>query len=217
MFHNKLVRYIAIIGICILGIVILGLKNFMFIKPINPEKTDDMRVGVIDGHISKNYDIIAQKRVLTYETKKTHGDHVLDFLMQYAPNLDYYYYDAEVENGLSTENILYGLEWMKDNDVNCVSVSLSSKYYSDKLETWIEDNRREIKVYASYNNELNSMDYPAMYKGAIGIGSSKKINSKKSDVIFHTNKIIMIGNGINYYHGNSYLTPYTMIKENSIQ
>lgn len=217
MFHNKLFRQIMVSSICIVGIIILCLKSFMFIRPINPKNAIDTRFGVIDGHISKNYDITAKKRVNTYEEKNTHGDNVLSFLMQYAPNLDYYYYDAEDENGLSTENILYGLEWMKDNNVDYVSISLSSKFYSDKLEEWIKDNESEIKVYASYNNALNSLDYPAMYKGVIGIGSSKKINPKKDDIIFHTNKIIVIGNGINYYHGNSYLTPYIMIRENLIQ
>ena len=68
-------------------------------------------------------------------------------------------------------------------------------------------------VYASYNNELNTLDYPAGYKGVIGIGSSKKIKRKSNDVIFRTNRIVAFFNGIRYYEGNSYLTPYVMLRD----
>lgn len=72
-------------------------------------------------------------------------------------------------------------------------------------------NSDRMKIYVSYNNLKNSFDYPAMFPGTIGVGTT---GTKDTDRIFVSNRIIIWGkNGISEYEGNSFLTPYVMIKE----
>ena len=83
-----------------------------------------------------------------------------------------------------------------------------------KLEKWIIDHSDDIKVYASYNNLLNSFDYPAQYEKVIGVGTNKILNGKNIDVLYRSHEIIVLSGGIKIYSGNSYLAPYTMLKDN---
>lgn len=100
---------------------------------------------------------------------------------------------------------------MNDNGVESVSLSISSKYYSDDLEEWISKHADTIEIYGSYNNLENSNDYPAMYECVHGVGSSN-VCKKKNDVLYQTSNIIVLNKQICFFSGNSYLTPYTMIK-----
>ena len=99
------------------------------------------------------------------------------------------------------------------NGVRYVSISLSSKFYSDEVQSWISKNKNDIVIYASYNNELNTLDYPAKYNDVIGVGSSPKIEKKKCDVIMKSSKIVLISNKLKFYYGNSFLTPYVMLRD----
>ena len=63
------------------------------------------------------------------------------------------------------------------------------------------------------SNLYNTIDYPAQYANVIGVGRGSQIEYKEIDVKFRTNKILLIGNGINVYNGNSYLAPMQMVRE----
>ena len=47
---------------------------------------------------------------------------------------------------------------MSNNSVQRVNLSLSTKSYSSELSDWIKAHKN-IKVYASYNNFINTNDY----------------------------------------------------------
>ena len=100
---------------------------------------------------------------------------------------------------------------MKEYGVNRINISLSSKVYSTQLQEWI-DNNPDIIVYASYNNKVNTFDYPAMYENVIASGEkNSKIEFKKNDVKYKSKKIISIRNK-QLYNGNSYLSLISMFE-----
>lgn len=70
---------------------------------------------------------------------------------------------------------------MLSNNISKVNISLTSKQYSKDLENWISQNKDSVQIYASYNNLLNSYDYPAMYDNVIASGSNNNINLKAID------------------------------------
>ena len=89
-------------------------------------------------------------------------------------------------------------------------MSISSKFYSSDIESWIKDNSN-IRVFASYNNLINSIDYPAMYKEVYGSGKKVDIEYKDKDYTYFTNKVIIFPNITKVYEGNSYLSLYNSI------
>ena len=173
---------------------------------------NNSKYGIIDSNLSRNHANIFDINETNYSSVLTHGDKILDFLEKYENSYSFYYYIAEENNHISSAKLLDGLKWMLKNEVKFVCISLSSKYYSEDLQSWILENKDQITVYASYNNVINDLDYPAKYEGVIGIGSSLKIKKKKEDIIYKNSKIILISNGFYYFNGNSFLAPYTMLK-----
>lgn len=213
MLNKKKVLYF---GICILivAIFICVVKNQYTILTSHDNVECSKRFGIIDGNLSYVHNNVQNKNYTIVEGDKTHGDEILEFLQLYSSDCCFYYYDVEEEDRIDSKSILDGLKWMLKNDVNCVSISLSSKYYYSDMENWLNKHSGEITVYASYNNHLNTLDYPAKYNRVIGVGSSKKIEKKENDIIFKNNKVILFVSGIKYYKGNSVLTPYAMVRDN---
>lgn len=201
----------VLIGLtCIICMLVIWNNNYFTI--INSLKIqDNIRIGVIDGHLSKTFDNIINTVQIGGSNEKTHGDEIMYFLENLLENRMIYYYDAETNGGINSDSIIRALQWMKDNEVEYVSISLSSKFFSEDIEDWLEQNGKDIKVFASYNNEKNTLDYPAMYEYVRGIGLKGQAR-KQSDIEFKNNKVIVLGNkGIGYYAGNSFLSPLAMI------
>lgn len=186
----------------------------MFIMPISNETAKVY--GIIDGALNIAHSNIIKSNGTEDSTgEMMHGDTVLLFLDDVAPEISFYYYDAETEDGISSESIVEGLQWMLENDVDAVSISLSSKYHSEELEDWIEQNSNKITIYASYSNEPNTFDYPARYDGVIGVGTMDTPEIGNKDVIYRTNNLFTITSKLKMYKGNSFLTPYTMLHQNN--
>lgn len=189
-------------------------RNYVFITPIHTNSSK--KFGIIDGNLYNKHNNLKEY----YSNKnytvscKQHGDYMLEFLQNVAPDVSLYYYNAETSGKISTEHIIEGLQWMLDSKVDCVAISLSSKRYAEELENWITQHKDKIKIYASYNNNWNSFDYPAQYEGVVGIGTEDTLNSKKEDILYRSYEIIVWCSKIKRYRGNSYLTSYTMIKIN---
>lgn len=205
----------VIIGISVLLIIItLGIiyQNYIIVVPV---KNIDFKYGVIDGHISSEYQNVTYNTLNRFDDECiTHGDLIVKFIRNLDNQSNIFYYDAENEEGkISSENIILGLNWMLNNGVDKVNISLSSSFYSKELEKWISTNADYIKIYASYNNKINSLDYPAMYQNVIGSGYNKKIKYKDIDKTYKTNKILVWTNILEKYEGTSYLSPWTMLSE----
>ena len=169
--------------------------------------------GLIDTNLTTKYTglVVYQTQSNIKHSKTTHGDKMVNFIKKIAPNSNIYYYDATDENGeIKTKNIIDGLEWMINNNIKKVNISLSSKEYNETLETWLKVHRDNIQVFASYNNQLNTFDYPAMYDYVIGSGNGKKIFYKDIDQIYKSD-LILINKKLKLYRGNSYLSIVTMV------
>lgn len=191
----------------ILGIVIICLIVFYMNITIVPRHCDrDIECyGIIDVYLCHSYEEVIYAGDV-YSEEETHGDS----LVQFSNDKNYegivYYYPAVDENGKTTsESILKGLRWMEENNITKVNISMSTKFYSQELEEWIREHS-DIQIYCSYNNIVNSYDYPAAYENVIASGTSDNIQCKDGDQIYHSNKIIIFNKGIQFYKGNSYLS-----------
>ena len=136
---------------------------------------------------------------------------MIQFAREINKNICIYYYDASNKDGnIKTENLINGLNWMLENDIKYINISLSCISKNKDLEKWIADHP-SCKIYASYNNNLTSFDYPAMYNGVYSSGIDNRINYKKTDIHYKSNKIIFINNVTHIYKGNSYLSMLSML------
>ena len=99
---------------------------------------------------------------------------------------------------------------MEKNKVSKVNISLSSKRFDETLKKWIEDHP-DIQIFSSYNNKLNSYDYPSMYEGVIASGQTSKIEYKDYDRKYRSNRLIIWNKGIHYFYGNSFLSLETLL------
>lgn len=185
------------ISILLLIILFVTIKNhILIVYPI--EKS--FNIGIIDGLLSE--DIINSNNITSIEkyydtfdtTTNTHGDNLLQFIKSFAPNAKIYYYNAYTKEGnISSDSIISGLEWMKENKVDIINISLSTKICSEKLQNVISNNISEYKIYSSFNNKINSYDYPAMFENVFGVGVPNKINLNYIDYKFKSNKIFVFG------------------------
>ena len=170
------------------------------------------KVGIIDGNLQKRYECITDTNIKEFNQKESHhGDEILDFLEDVS-DLDVYYFDACDDKGkINSNKILEGLQWMKNNGVSHVDISLSSRKYSKEIEEWIKENKDNLIVYASYNNQKESSDYPAMYKYVRGSGINKEVMDGEKDIIYKTNEIVV--NRKKKVVGNSFLSIMTLLND----
>lgn len=206
-------KRIIILFISIVIIILAGFSlTYTVVLPLKNNESE-ITLGIIDGNLSMSHkNVFNSVNVLT-EKEKQHGDLVLFFMEKYDSNVKIVYYDAEKNDKITTESLIAGLNWMIDNKVNCVCISLSSAYYSEELETWINKHHEEITINASYSNLYNTIDYPAQYANVIGVGSGLRVTYKENDTKYRTNKILLIRKGIYLFNGNSYLAPMQMVSD----
>lgn len=207
MKRKEIKRIIFAVLICFFVLLV-----FSRLHIVVGQKIMDEPIGVIDGQRSYVYANEIYNGVVSSDLKeKTHGDRVLECINIYSKEAQVYYYNASGEdNVISTEEIMDGLEWMLENDIRKVNISLSSKNYSKEMEEWISLHRNQIQVYASYNNLKNSFDYPAMYSHVIGSGS-ENIEYKEGDKKYRGNVVVFLPK-MKVYSGNSFLSLITMLE-----
>lgn len=166
---SRTTKVIRVLGeIIILGLCVnLLMNNYIFIFSKNPDTNDSY--GVIDGNVTRLYDnVLYSSSNIVENQKQTHGDSMCEFISNFYGDYKVYYFNAQESGKITDESIILGLEWMKEKNIKKVNISLSNKVYSASLQEWITKNRKCITVYASYSNEKNTYDYPAMYKDVVG-------------------------------------------------
>lgn len=168
--------------------------------------------GIIDGHISTKYkNFIINDNACISSKYKTHGDKVIKFYNEITINTDLnsYYYDSEIDGVINDQSIISGLNWMIENNVKKVDISLSSKYYSQELGDWIKQYKDKIKIYCSYNNKINTNDYPAMYEYVVASGHND-ITYKEIDKKYRSDTLVILPH-FNKFKGTTFLSILTML------
>lgn len=206
MDNRKKVFLTAIIFFIILISYVIH-QEIYFIKA--DDYSDVKAIGIIDDSLCKKYNNVIYEGELI-EDKKSHGQDILEYIENIGYVNDIYYFSTEKNNTINSKSIIEGLEWMKAQGIKRINISLSSKKKSKNLVEWIANNS-DVKIFCSYNNKINTYDYPAMIDGTISSGFNKKNNYKKSDIIYKSNHIIVFNNRFYYYQGNSYLSIITML------
>lgn len=195
MVRNCIFSIIAIVIISCIMII----NNYIVILP----NYSEVKIGVIDDSIINRYTNVIYSGNVT--TNEKHGNQLVDCLLHFAPKAKIYYYSAENNGRITSEDIIKGIEWMKNNDVQYINISLSSKEYSSKLNDIILENKG-LKIFCSFNNYENTYDYPAMYNNVYGVGLLTESNKNEIDIIYKSNRVIIMNKGINYYEGNSFIS-----------
>lgn len=204
---------VKLFKLIIVIVIVIGIGIYINNNYIIKWKQVDLsgqQYGVIDDGICNKYSSIICLNP-SDEGDYAHGDEVCRFINDNYYNYKILYYNANYGGKISTESIIDGLDELKEYGVNRINISLSSKVYSTQLQEWI-DNNPDIIVYASYNNKVNTFDYPAMYENVIASGEkNSKIEFKKNDIKYKSKKIISIRNK-QLYNGNSYLSLISMFE-----
>lgn len=211
MKHKKKFIIVSLLFISILFLIYLVNTNYLLSeKYIIPDK-----IGIIDGNISTiQINTIYNDDSVLNDSELTHGDRIIQFLNNICLEPKLYYYNASNEdNYITDQSIIAGLDWMLSNNISKVNISLSSKQYSKDLENWISQNKDSVQIYASYNNLLNSYDYPAMYDNVIASGSNNNINLKAIDRYYKKSTILIDFPKIKRYDGNSFLSLLTLVDD----
>lgn len=209
---TKKIIMILLIIVVVMFLLVAHLNHEYFF--VNDFYETNKTIGVIDGGLSfDNENIVITNIDYTFcGEQKKHGDYLLDFIEKVS-DVSIAYFDACDEFGkINTERIITGLEWMKENDIKYVNISLSGNRYSEELENWLEDNP-DIHVYASYNNNKNSFDYPAMYDGVIGSSVDEELVKSEKDRVYSSNKIVLDYDFKNIYEGNSFLSVLSLMSD----
>lgn len=206
------IRYVLPSLFIILLTLFIFINNryvFVYSKKCNLKYT----YGIIDARVSNSHENVVFNKDHNESDSTSHGDMMIHFAQDICENLKIQYYDAsDNEGNINTNAIIDGLEWMISNKVDRVNISLSTKTYSRELESWINEHYNDIKIYASYNNLINTKDYPAMYDHVIGSGTDNRIVYKKEDLKYLSNDIKLFYDINKEYIGNSYLSIYSMLK-----
>ncbi len=202
---------IRIVSFLLVGIVVFSvyiyLNNVILIS-----KTDlnNEVYGIIDDSLSKEIDnVIYIKSDYNSHKTESHGEKLCDFANNNYKNFKIYYFSAEVDGKINSKSIIRGLNELINKNVKKINISLSSKIYSDDLQNWIREHK-DIKIYASYNNRINTYDYPAMYEEVIASGEYNEITKfKEIDVKYRSQNIIGL-TPLKKYSGNSFLSLVSM-------
>ncbi len=94
-------------------------------------------------------------------------------------------YSAKVldKNGVGKySDIIEGLEWALEEDVNIVNMSFGGANNSQILENIINKANKEgvLLISSVGNNGEETITYPAAYESVIGVGASNYYNNKTS-------------------------------------
>lgn len=206
-------KFLFIIISMLLIAVIVFISKIQFVN-----KREFCTVAIIDGELA-NYEkgevhLITKTNNRINTKMNSHGAKMIGFLERLCVDYEVYYYDASDNNGtVRTSLIELGISMLEEIPVANINISLSGMIFSTNLEETINNSIK--KIYASYNNELSSLDYPAMYEGVIGVGIKQNVNFKKEDVFYNSNRIIIKDKWNTIYSGNSYLSLIESIKEES--
>ena len=145
--------------------------NYLIIFPI----TNTCMIGIIDSDLTISYENIEftnNPLNSSEENFKTHGDLIMQFVNTYSPDTKVCYYSYGDNN--TTENIIEGIKWLINHNVKYINISLSNKNKSQIFEEYINQVKDKCYIFCSFNNNLNTFDYPAMYNNTIGVGELNK-------------------------------------------
>lgn len=211
-FNRKIIlKFIGILIIFIAVLLIYFVSNFQIRTTVID--LQGQKFGIIDDKLSKKYAgvTVINRDNEPKNTNKSHGDQLVTFIQNNYSNYNIYYYNAEFDSKITSDSIINGLNALRDKGVDRINISLSSKIYSNEIQEWIHANE-DVRVYASYNNSVNTYDYPAMYDGVIASGENQKgIKYKDIDIKYKSKKILSL-NKIGIYKGNSYLSIISMLE-----
>lgn len=195
----------------LVGIVVIIVHTYINnIIVLSKTNLNDQIYGIIDDSLSKEIEnVIYIKSDYNSHKAESHGEKLCEFANNNYKNFKIYYFSAEVDGKINSQSIIRGLNELINKNVKKINISLSSKIYSDDLQNWIREHK-DIKIYASYNNRINTYDYPAMYDEVIASGEYNELTLfKEIDVKYRSQNIIGL-TPLKKYSGNSFLSLMSM-------
>ncbi len=131
-------------------------------------------------NIKGGINIISTRK--TFDDDNGHGTHVSGTIaavsndigvVGVAPEANLYGVKVLNRRGSGyTSDIIAGIEWSVDNNMDIISMSLSSAYYNEALEVAINyAYNNGVIIVAASGNESTSVSYPAAYDNVIGVSA----------------------------------------------
>ncbi|MBM7551686.1 S8 family peptidase [Thalassobacillus pellis] len=157
---------------------------------------EGVKVAVIDTGISTTHPdldiaggITFVDETYSYDDDNGHGTHVAGVIaaqnndigtLGVSPAVELYAVKALDEDGMGNQtDVMAGIEWAMDNEVDIINLSITSPYSSIAMKTMLEEAKDQgiIVVAASGNEETGNgqttedIMYPARYDSVIGVGA----------------------------------------------
>ncbi|EAR66244.1 extracellular alkaline serine protease [Bacillus sp. NRRL B-14911] len=164
----------------------------------NGERGQGIKVAILDTGISQNAQLTIQKEASfidsepSTEDENGHGTTVASLIASsyektglkgIAPDVELYSAKVLNKDGIGKySDIIEGLEWALENNVNIVNMSFGGTNNSKILENVINGaNKAGVLLISSVgNNGEEAVTYPASYESVIGVGASNYYNKKTS-------------------------------------
>ncbi|RSK26415.1 hypothetical protein EJF36_05825 [Bacillus sp. HMF5848] len=186
-----------------------------------------INIAILDTGISQHDDLTIQEGVSflevepTYNDKNGHGTHIAGIIHTIAPNTALYpvkVLDKDKKGKVSF--LIKGIEWAIENEMDIVSISLTTSQNSEKLQDAIQKAAAAgIVLVAAVGNHGDTVKYPAAYEEVVAVGAvddKNKIASwsntgKQLDVVAPgvTIKSTYLNNGYAKMSGTSMAAAYT--------
>lgn len=148
----------------------------------------DSSIGLIDTGVSSSIDVVDGINTIDgnniYEDNHGHGTHIAGIIKDddfgVSPKSDIYAVKALDENmNGDIENIILGIDWLIDKNVDIILLPFGTVNHSNELEEVINKAyEKNIIVVSSTGNyglkEEIDVLYPAKYENVIGVGALSK-------------------------------------------
>ena len=152
------------------------------------------------------------------DSRNLHGNNVAKIIYFEYKNIELISIQVlNSENKGSINDLIYAIQLCICMRVNVINLSLGTisdgKYLTQLNEVCELAANRNIVIFASNSNQINSVSYPACFKSVISVGYSDKINDlcnvdvKNSNIYFKRDYVSIPNNVIQIEKGTSFICP----------
>jgi subtilisin len=201
------------------------------VTPIKANKIKDLKIGIIDVGITNHPNLNIINLSNSWSKEIGHGTIIAAIIGAHSTTLNKYeglipgvkIYAYNLETKLSAEEIIKGIETLVKNNVDVISLSVSTQKPDERLSYIIKENTTKglIFITSAGNTAREQNLYPAAFDipGLISVGSlDSKYNisdfstyNKNIDLFFPGEDIFSIGptaSQISKYSGSSVSVPF---------
>jgi len=198
---------LILIMLCFVSICLVFFKVNSASLSFNESGDSSIKVAIIDSGIDENIAKVEVKKVLNAKKNDEFGHGTIvatlineNFLKGNYSNVNLLIYDANVlddEGKASIDDIIKGIKWAINQNVDIINISLGVQVRNDELQNVVKEaaEKNIILIGAAGNTLGMKVDYPARFSEVLSI-SSVDFNLQR-DYIAAKGKIDYVSYGVN--------------------